>query len=324
MLYEPVRVGRLCLKNRLVMPPMQTDRAMNGHVTESLLEHYRLRAKGAGPGLIITEHSCIRADGRADAGQLSLIDAEHVAEHRQLTGLIHACGSACFAQLNHAGAAAELPDGQTTISASAIANPRKKLPPPRPMTVEEILALERDFARAALRAQEAGYDGVELHCAHGYLLNQFYSPLTNRREDAYGAGSVEDRGRFLLETVQAVREAVGEDYPLAVRLGGADYLPGGATEEDAVALCRLLEQASVDLLDISGGMCGFIRPGHTEPGYFGSMTEKIRAAVSVPVLLTGGIRRAEEAEALLSQSKADLIGVGRVLLQNPNWPGEDQ
>ena len=192
------------------------------------------------------------------------------------------------------------------------------------MTVEEIHCLERDFAQAALRAQAAGYDGVELHCAHGYLLNQFYSPLTNRRTDAYGAASVENRGRFLLETVRAVREAVGPQYPLAVRLGGADYCPGGATEEDAVALCRLLAEAGVDLLDISGGMCGFARPGHTEPGYFGTMTEKIRAAVSVPVILTGGIRRLEDAEALLSQGKADLIGVGRALLLDPDWPGERQ
>ena len=319
MLYDAVQVGSLTLKNRLVMPPMQTDRAAMGHVTESLLAHYRERAAGAGPGLIITEHSCIRPDGRADAGQLFLCEREHAAEHRLLTDVIHAAGSRCFVQLNHAGASAEPEGGGTLLSASAVPSPRKKLAPPRPLTAEEIAALEGAFVRAALLALEAGYDGVEIHSAHGYLLNQFYSPLTNKRTDGYG-GSLEGRGRFLLETVAAVRAAVGPEVPLAVRLGGADYLPGGSTEEDAAAMGRLLEQAGVDLLDISGGMCGFVRAGHPEPGYFGSMTEKIRAAAAIPVLLTGGIRTADEAETLLAAGKADLIGVGRALLRNPNWP----
>ena len=130
---------------------------------------------------------------------------------------------------------------------------------------------------------------------------------------------MENRLRFLLETVQIVRDSIGQEVPLSVRLGGADYMEGGATEEDAVAASCLLAEAGVDLLDISGGMCGYIRPDVTEAGYFGSMTGKIKAAVSVPVLLTGGVKTLNEADALLLAGKADLIGVGRALFQDAHW-----
>ena len=159
---------------------------------------------------------------------------------------------------------------------------------------------------------------MEIHCAHAYLLNQFYSPMTNKRGDDYG-GSLENRLRITLETVALVRQAVGGQIPIAVRLGGADYLPGGSKEEDAVQACRLLEAAGVDLLDLSGGMCFFMRPGHLEAGYFSSMSEKVKAAVSTPVLLTGGVHKIGDAEALLQNGKADLIGVGRALLKDAAW-----
>ena len=162
---------------------------------------------------------------------------------------------------------------------------------------------------------------MEIHCAHGYLLNQFYSPLTNKRSDDYG-GSLENRLRFTLETVACVRGAVGGKIPIAVRLGGADYLPGGSKEEDAVEACKLLEAAGVDLLDLSGGMCFYMRPGHLEAGYFASMSAKVKSAVSVPVLITGGVKKVADAEALLADGKADLIGVGRALLKDAAWRAE--
>ena len=134
----------------------------------------------------------------------------------------------------------------------------------------------------------------------------------------YG-GSLENRLRFTLETAARVREAVGPSVPIAVRLGGADYLPGGSKEEDAAEGAALLEAAGVDLIDLSGGMCFYFRPGHLEPGYFSSMSEKVKARVSVPVLLTGGVQHAADAEKLLSSGKADLIGVGRALLKDAHW-----
>ena len=315
LLQNPIQIGTLQVRNRLVMPPMQTNKALHGHVTEELVQYYRDRAVLSRPGIIITEHSCITESGRAADGQLSFASDEMIEEHKRLTDAIHEGGSKAFVQLNHAGS-----NGITeAVSASAVSIPVKKLAKrPRALTVEEIREIEGQFAAAALRAVKAGYDGVEIHCAHGYLLNQFYSPMTNRRTDDYG-GSLENRLRITLETVEQVRQAIGEEVPIAVRLGGADYLPGGSKEEDAAQAGKLLEAAGVDLLDLSGGMCFYMRPGHLEAGYFSSMSEKVNASVSVPVLLTGGVHKPGDAEALLQGGKADLIGVGRALLKDAAW-----
>ena len=178
-----------------------------------------------------------------------------------------------------------------------------------------------DWDRILRYHKATGYDGIELHCAHGYLLNEFYSPITNKRKDEYG-GTPENRLRFLLEAVKAVRGAIGDDVPMSVRLGGADYLPGGSKEEDAVQAAIILEKSGVNLMDVSGGMCFYMRPGHLEPGYFSSMTEKIKSKVSIPVLLTGGIKTVADAERLLTEEKADLIGVGRAILKDANWRAE--
>ena len=317
LLDMPIQIGSLKAENRLVMPPMQTNKTERGHVTEELVRYYRERAVLSRPGIIITEHSCISESGRASEGQLSIAEDARIEEHRRLTDAIHEGGSLAFVQLNHAGSKGV---GEA-VSAGTLSTPFKmQAGRPRALATEEIRALEEQFAAAALRAVSAGYDGVELHCAHGYLLNQFYSPLTNPRRDDYG-GTPENRLRFTLEALASVRRAIGGRIPIAVRLGGADYLPGGSTEEDAVEACRMLEKAGADLLDLSGGMCSFQRPGHTEPGYFSSMSEKVKAAVSVPVLLTGGVKQVAEAEALLESGKADLIGVGRALLTDAAWRG---
>ena len=315
MLLEEIRIGTRTAKNRLVMPPMQTGKTNEGHVTDELVGYYRDRAVQSTPGIIITEHSCIADGGRASKEQLLIVSDEQISEHRLLTDAIHEGGCLAFVQLNHAGS-----NGiDEPVSASTVNIPTKLLKAkPRQLEVDEIRQLTGAYAEAAVRALKAGYDGIEIHCAHAYLLNQFYSPMTNKRTDEYG-GSLENRLRFLLETVAAVREKIGKEVPLAVRLGGADYLPGGSTEEDAVRASVILEEAGVDLLYISGGMCFFMRPGHLEAGYFSSMTEKIKAAVSIPVLLTGGIRTAEDAERMLTEKKADLIGVGRALMKDADW-----
>lgn len=314
----PVTIGTLEVSNRLVMPPMQTNKTNNGHVTDELVSYYRERSLGSSPGIIITEHSCIAEDARAAETQLSIATDDTIPEHRRLVDAIHEGGSRAFVQLNHAGS-----NGiDEPVSASSVNIPTKKLSKrPRELSTDEIRTIEKRFSEAALRALEAGYDGVEIHCAHAYLLDQFYSPLTNKRTDEYG-GTLENRLRFLTETVKSVREAIGSACPIAVRLGGADYLPGGAKEEDAVRAAILLENAGIDLLDVSGGMCFFVRPGHPEAGYFSSMTEKIKSKTSVPVLLTGGIKTIDAAEKLLNEGKADLIGVGRALMKDAGWRKE--
>ncbi len=307
-----IRIGALYVKNRIVMPPMHTGKSVGGHVTDEQVRYYRERALFSSPGIIITEHSYITPDGMASETQLSIGSDDLIDDHIRLTDAIHEGGSLAFVQLNHAGS-----NGiGDCVSASEIFNPRsERQHKPRALRPDEIRSLEKKYASAARRAVKAGYDGVEIHCAHGYLLNQFYSPLTNERSDMFG-GSLENRLRFLLETIREVRDAIGDDVPLAVRLGGCDYQSGGATEEDAVKASVMLEDAGADLLDISGGMCGFIVKGLSGPGYFSSMTEKIKNAVSIPVLLTGGVTTVTEAEKLLNEEKADLIGIGRALLKD--------
>ena len=320
MLQNAIQIRSLTLKNRLVMPPMATGKSSAGYVTDELIAYYHDRAQYSAPGLIVLEHAFIAPAGRASAGQLSIADDDCIAGLTKLVRAIHEAGSAVIAQLNHAGSGAEPETPGVNLSASAVASPRKPdSGVPREMTRAEILLTEADFVRAALRAVRAGCDGVEIHSAHSYLLNQFYSPLTNRRTDEYGPQTMENRLRFHLETVDAVRKAVGQDVPIALRLGGADYLPGGSTEEDAVEACKMLEAAGVNLIDLSGGMCGYVRPEHAEPGYFSSMSEKVKAAVDVPVLLTGGVNTIADAKQLLAEGKADLIGVGRALYRDAHW-----
>ena len=317
MLNNAIQIGSLTLKNRLVMPPMATGKTDDGFVTDDLIAYYRDRAQFSAPGLIVLEHAFISPAGRANAGQLSIAADACIAGLSRLVQAIHEAGSAVIAQLNHAGASAEPETPGVNLS---VPSPRKQeAGTPREMTAEEIHETAADFASAAKRAIAAGCEGVEIHSAHSYLLNQFYSPLTNQRTDDYGPQTVENRLRFHLETVDAVRKAVGPDVPIALRLGGADYLPGGSTEEDAVEACRMLETAGVDLIDLSGGMCGYVRPEHAEPGYFASMSEKVKAAVDIPVLVTGGVKTIADAEKLLQEGKADLIGVGRALYRDAHW-----
>jgi 2,4-dienoyl-CoA reductase-like NADH-dependent reductase (Old Yellow Enzyme family) len=166
--------------------------------------------------------------------------------------------------------------------------------------------------------KEAGFDGVEIHGAHGYLLNQFFSPLTNKRTDEYG-GVVFGRIRLHLEVIAAVREAVGEEFPLLLRLGASDYMAGGTRIADSTIAAVEFERVGVDILDVTGGLTGYIRPGHDEPGYFAELSEAIKGVVSIPVMLTGGVTEPQHAEKLLAEGKADLIGVGRAILRDSEW-----
>lgn len=320
-LFTPVAVGNLTLKNRLVMPPMATAKAdEEGRVTQAVCDYYQERARYGKIGLIITEHSYVSLQGKAHPGQTSLAeDADLVAWHH-LTDIVHGEGVKIFAQLSHAGTAAtSAVTGQIPVGPSAIFHPKQTEELPQEMTAKQIHDLAQAFGAAARRARAASFDGVEIHSAHGYLLNQFYSPLFNRREDEYGPQSVENRTRFHREVLQAVRREVGNDYPVSVRLGGCDYQEGGSTLEDCVEACRILEQSGADLLHLTGGMYGFVRPGHGEPGYFRDMSLDVKAKANVPVLLTGGVTTPAQAEELLAQGCADLIGVGRAIFRNPHW-----
>lgn len=317
------RNGRLDLSTSLVLPPMASEKSDDGRPSRSLIDYYLDFAANPHIGLIVTEHAFVDPQGKASPRQVSLASDDVVDAHRALTDAVHEArpGLPIIAQINHAGmSTSSATTGQETVSASENETKRGVS---RALTVDEIHAIVQRFAKAATRAIEAGYDGVEIHASHTYLLNQFYSPITNRRDDEYGCASVEDRIRMTLEVVRAVRKAMGPDGIISVRLGGCDYREGGSTIDDAVEAAKLLEAEGIDLLSITGGMCSYVNPFDSEPGWFQDMSRAIKAQVSTPILLTGGITTPEQADALLADGAADLIGVARALLKNPRWACED-
>lgn len=317
---QPLTVKNLSLKNRLVLPPMASGKpnAM-GQVTDAVVRYYEEKSHGGYLSLIIVEHSYISPEGKAHANQLSVSRDSDVEGLRRIAKAIHDNGSSAILQISHAGAAtSEKITGFPSIGPSRECGLVKFLPE-REMTVQDMQTVVSAFADAACRAMAAGFDGVEVHSAHGYLLNQFYSPLTNRRTDTYG-GSTENRIRLHLEITQAVRSVIGDDKALLLRLGACDYMDGGSSIADAVTVAKLLEKAGLDILDVSGGMSGFTVKGMEKiEGYFQSETEAIKKEIALPVILTGGITHGETTEKLLAEKKADLIGIGRAMLRDAHW-----
>ncbi|HEY5431904.1 MAG TPA: NADH:flavin oxidoreductase, partial [Coriobacteriia bacterium] len=287
----PLTTGKLPLKNRLVMPPMATSKAEpDGRVSQALLDYYDEKSRGGAIGLVIIEHNFISRQGQNRVGQPSVADDSMVEGLARLAGVIHANGSKTALQINHVGGAPgeAIPGVERVAPSDRQDRTDRAIQVAREMTLAEIAAIPGLFAAAARRAKAAGFDGVEIHSAHGYLLNQFFSPLTNRRTDEYG-GDVHGRIKLHLEVIAAVREAVGAEFPVLLRIGAADYMEGGSRVEDSVIAALAFEKAGVDMLDITGGLGGYIRPGHAEPGYFAELSEPIKRAVSIPVILTGGV-----------------------------------
>lgn len=316
ILKTPLQIKNIELKNRLVLPPMATGKSDDGIVSEELLNYYARMSEEGALGLVITEHSFICREGIASANQVSVADDEVLAGLTKLAETLHANGVKAAVQINHAGSSAFADEVWTagSLFRPTEKNKEKKL---HTMTKEKIAETVQAFADAAVRVKRAGFDAVELHAAHGYLLDQFYSPLTNDRTDEYG-GPVENRVRIIREVIDAVREAVGDEFPVILRLGACDYIEGGNTGADALKAVKLLEKG-IDVLDISGGMNGFIRPGYTGAGYFADITSAIRKEISIPVILTGGVQTAQDAEKLLADGSANLIGVARAMLSDPDW-----
>ncbi|MCQ4636629.1 NADH:flavin oxidoreductase [Anaerovorax odorimutans] len=317
----PLAAGKITFKNRLVYPPITIAKASpDGKVTEDSLEYYQDKMRGGHFSLAIVEHCYITQQGKASAGQVSIADDSKIQGLAKLARVIKGSGTKAVVQMNHAGSCTtQEVTGMKLAGPSPVKNPRQG-GVPEEMTKADISRVVSAFAAAAARGKAAGYDGVEIHSAHSYLLNQFYSPLTNLRNDQYG-GKLENRISIHLEIIDAVRKAVGRDYPVFLRLGACDYLPGGNKTQDAVKAARIFEDAGIDVLDISGGMCGYVNPENKAPGYFGAESKAIREAVSIPVISTGGVKEAEDVEALLEAGVADLIGVGRTVMKDSAWAG---
>jgi NADPH2 dehydrogenase len=318
-LFSPLSFAGLTLRNRVAMPPMWSGKAApEGFVTPAIVEYHRVRA-AAGTALVIVEHAFVHPQGRHSSTQLGVHDDACLDGLARLAGAIRAEGGVACLQISHAGARASARvTGLPVVAPSPVATAREANPdPPAELTRTQIDEVVAAFADAARRAKMAGFDAAEIHAAHGFLLSQFLSPLANRRADEYG-GDHERRGRIHLEVLAAVRRAAGDGFPIFVRLGMHDERPGGLTLAPACWTASQLAAAGAALIDVSGGLAGSEDPGRGA-GYFVEYAEALKAVIEVPVLVAGGIADPRMADLIVRSRRADMIGVGRAMLEDPEW-----
>ncbi|MDQ0244339.1 NADPH2 dehydrogenase [Bacillus fengqiuensis] len=314
LLFSPYSVKNVTLKNRVVMSPMcmYSCQSADGRVENWHLTHYTSRAVGQ-VGLIIVEATAVTPQGRISANDLGIWSDEHIPGLSQLVSMIKEHGSATAIQLAHAGRKATV--AGEIVAPSAIAFD-EKMKQPKEMTNEDIKQTVAAFQEAAKRAKEAGFDIIELHGAHGYLLNEFLSPLSNKRTDEYG-GSIENRYRLLKEVIESVKEVW--DGPLFVRISAHDYHEEGLTAEDYITFGKWMKRDGVDLIDVSSGA---VVPARipTYPGYQVKFSETVKYGADIATGTVGLITSGLHAEEILQNGRADLIFIGRELLRNPYWP----
>ena len=325
-LFEPFAIGTLTLKNRIAMAPMETHLGdPDGAVNPAVIAYYRERARG-GAGLVVVEYTCVDGtDGfSSNVPQLRLDNERYKAGHARLVAAIKSGGARAVVQLSHAGRQSkESVIGRTPVSASAVAlNSVYMSATPRALEDHEIRRIIASYANAARLAVLAGYDGVMLHGAHGYLLQQFLSPLMNLRDDEWG-GDAERRLRFPLEVIRAVKAQLGE-RPLMYRMSVIDGVAGGITIEDSEIIAPRLCEAGVDAIDISQGFLEcpelILEPMSVPEGSRLANARRIRAATGKPVLCAGVMRRPDQCEQAVIDGDTDIVSLGRALLADPMWP----
>jgi 2,4-dienoyl-CoA reductase (NADPH2) len=322
-LFSPIRINSMILKNRIVMTAMHLGYTPGGAVTDRLVEFYALRAKG-GAGLIIVG-GCTIDPWAGMADMISIKDDTFLPGLERLTDAVKGGGAKIAAQLYQAGryAHSSMIGGKKPFSASAV---RSKFTgeTPRALDVHEIPEVQDRFAEAAVRAKKAGFDAVEILGSAGYLISQFFSPLTNLRQDQYG-GSFENRMRFGIEVVEKVRNAVGASYPIFMRLAGNDFMQGSNTNKEAQIFASELEKAGVDCFNVTGGWHETRVPQLTMHVPFKAyvyLAQGIRSAVSVPVIASNRINDPRLGEEVLREGQADLVTMARALLADPDLPNK--
>ncbi|MDL2226069.1 NAD(P)/FAD-dependent oxidoreductase [Deltaproteobacteria bacterium OttesenSCG-928-M10] len=327
-LFTPIKIGSLKLPNRLVMAPMATNYStLTGNVTQKQIDYYVRRAR-SGLGMIIAESNYVVRQGRGSRKRLGLTSDDEIALHRKLIEAVQREGTYICAQLHHAGATAPASSiGEYPVSCSSVALMSKGQPfvgvIPRTLAAHEIEELVGAYGQAARRAAAAGFDAIQIHAAHGYLINQFLSPHTNRRDDKYG-GSPAKRMNFLLEIVDEVRRIIGANFPLTVRLSSEEEIDGGYKIDFIREVVRELENHGIDEVNLSAGNYEEIEKIAPIPpfpeGCYAGYAEKIKAAASIPVGVAGRIRTPQLAEEILQLNKADIIYLGREMIADPDWP----
>jgi len=338
-LFEPCWVGKLELANRIVAAPMATCFPKDGFVTDRMIDYHAEIARG-GVSLIIVEDTVVQLPlGRQADNDLIFSDDRYMPGMRRLAEAIKNQGAKAAIQLSHGGRIAgklrngrlSITNGQIPVAPSAVTFPIPGWVVPRELTVEEIEEIEDKFAEAAWGSKEVGFDAISLHATHMYLINQFLSPYSNRRQDAYG-GDFNRRLRFLLEIIRKVKQRVGDDFPLICRISGEELVDGGLTIEDARQISRRLEASGIHGISVSMGAnpAAFMNldyfpvlpasPMKSPRGELVHLAAAVKDVVSIPVMTSNRIITPEQAERILEQGRADLIGIGRGLLADPEWP----
>lgn len=331
MLFEPIKIGGLHVKNRIMMAPMCMYSANGGVISDFHMAHLGARALG-GVGLIIVEATGVSPEGRISPYDAGLWNEKQVDAFRPVVQFCKSCGAGMGIQLAHAGRKAgtnapwlgdnplsDAEGGWQPLAPSPLAFARGYRIP-KEMTGKDIEKVITDFARAAKNANAAGFDAIEIHAAHGYLLNEFLSPVTNKRKDNYG-GSFENRARLLLEIISAVKaEGWPSDKPIIVRISAVDWIDGGFDLDSAVELARMLKKAGISMIDCSSGGISPDAKMNIYYGYQLGFAREIRNRAEIMVSAVGLITKPEFADYILSSGTSDMVALGRELLRDPYWP----
>jgi 2,4-dienoyl-CoA reductase-like NADH-dependent reductase (Old Yellow Enzyme family) len=323
-LFTETQINGMTLRNRFVRSATWSAMATKaGACTPHLVNLMRNLAQG-GVGLIITGHAYVRQDGQAGPNQLGAYSDELVGGLRDMAQKVHDHGGKIVLQLAHAGFFADARlTGETPLAPSVLEGIAKA--PRKEMTHQDIREVIDAFEAAAMRAREAGFDGVQIHAAHGYLLSQFLSPKLNHRSDEYG-GAIGNRAKALLEVFRAIRGAVGRDYPILVKLNSQDFVDGGLIVEDSVQAGRMLADEGIDAIELSGGLpisgeSGSLRTGiisEDREAYFKDEARAFKKRLSVPIILVGGIRSFQVAARLVKDGVADYLSMSRPFIREPD------
>ena len=323
-MFEATEINGMKLSNRFVRSATWEGMAEdNGACSPKLINLMRQLARGD-VGLIITSHAYIREDGQAGPWQLGIYNDALIQGLSEMTQAVHDHGGKIVLQAAHAGffAHAKL-TGQTPLAPSHVEGMAKS--PRKEMTLDDIQEIVMAFGEAASRAKEAGFDGVQIHSAHGYLLSQFLSPAFNQRTDEYG-GSVENRAKLLLEVLQRVRDDVGADFPVLVKMNSQDFLDGGLTLEDSLKVGAMLQAGGIDAIELSGGtlVSGKLSPSRMgikseeKEAYFREPAKAFKEALKVPIIMVGGNRSFQLAERLVAQGYTDYVSMSRPFIREPD------
>jgi len=326
-LFQPININGLQLKNRLVVPPMGSGfAAEDGSVTDRLISYHEARARGGFAFITLEVTAVDGEEGKGSKTQLSIFDDSFIPGFKRLVDRVHAAGAKVSVQLYHPGRATLPPyiGNRPVVAPSPIPDPIWRQEP-RELTIEDIQKLVEEFAQGARRAKEAGFDAVELHGAHGYLISEFMSGYANKRTDEYGGG-FEGFVRFPVEIIRRAKQLVGPDFPIFFRISGDELIPLGRGVAESVEMAKRLVQEGVNVIDVSIGVMesSFLTsaPAEMEQGFNAAMTAEFKKALNVPIIAVGRINEPDVAKEIISSGKADLVAIGRQSLTDPEWPNK--